>query len=155
MPGMDTPCWTWTGSFRGKGKYGQIQEEGKNLSAHRLAYQLQIGEIPPGLFVCHRCDNVECVRGTHLFPGTTQDNTADRQRKGRQAHGARCIPRRLARGDEHWAKRTPEKYAKGMAHHSAKITDEMVIEILRRSAAGETRSKLSREFGINRIGMRS
>jgi hypothetical protein len=37
----------------------------------------------------HACDNPACVRPAHLSVGTTLDNVADRQAKGRTAHGER------------------------------------------------------------------
>lgn len=55
------------------------------LYAHRIAWILAEGDIPDGLFVCHRCDNPSCVNAQHLFLGTPKDNTDDRIRKGRPA----------------------------------------------------------------------
>jgi predicted transcriptional regulator len=40
-------------------------------------------EVPPGLMVLHHCDNPLCVRGSHLYAGTAQDNSDDAVRRGR------------------------------------------------------------------------
>lgn len=78
-------CWLWFGAqTRG---YGQISVGEKMFYAHRISYELHVGPIPKGLCILHRCDTPACVNFEHLWPGTTQDNTADRIQKGRQ-HGA-------------------------------------------------------------------
>jgi len=80
-------CWLWTGYINPSG-YGQFQET-STLSerAHRTSWKLANGPIPPGMFVCHHCDNPPCVNPAHLFIGTGNDNMADKVAKGRQARG--------------------------------------------------------------------
>ena len=55
----------------------------KSISAHRLSYQIYVGEIPEGYEICHKCDNPSCINPDHLFAGTRQDNIDDRERKHR------------------------------------------------------------------------
>lgn len=79
-------CWLWTGPLtKGYGSIGRGGREGASAYAHRVAWELFRGEIPPGLFVCHHCDVPACVNPDHLFLGTALDNKRDEIRKGRQA----------------------------------------------------------------------
>ena len=74
--------------------YGWLTYNGKNISAHRLAWILCNGSIPTGMHVLHKCDNPPCCNPSHLFLGTQIDNIKDMVSKGRQGrstYGARKL----------------------------------------------------------------
>jgi len=52
-------------------------------SAHRVAYKLQHGFIPPGACVLHKCDNPMCCNIDHLYLGDHKQNALDRVNRGR------------------------------------------------------------------------
>ena len=79
-------CWLWTGARYGS--YGLAYASGAT-PAHRVAYELEHGEVTDDLLVCHKCDVPLCVRPSHLFLGTHADNVQDRVNKGRSAVGVR------------------------------------------------------------------
>ena len=81
-----TQCWEWQ-SIRGKApdNYGRFYINGRFRPAHRIAYALTNGAIPPGMCVLQSCDNPPCVNPAHLSLGTNHDNLLDKHRKGRHA----------------------------------------------------------------------
>lgn len=84
-------CWLWTASTNTKG-YGQIKFKGTMLRVPRVVWELTHGPIPPGMFVCHRCDNPPCCRPEHLFLGSPADNMTDKMAKGRGRVGTALAP---------------------------------------------------------------
>lgn len=81
-PEPNSGCWLWSGRANRRG-YGVLYVRGKNLFAHRVSYEEHRGPIPPGLLVCHKCDNPPCINPDHLFVGTQSDNLTDMHRKKR------------------------------------------------------------------------
>ena len=75
-----TGCWNWTASTQGPDpdhQYGQIRMGGRESKvglAHRVVYELVIGQIPAGLDLDHLCRNTRCVNPAHLEPVTHREN---------------------------------------------------------------------------------
>lgn len=67
-------CWLWQGELNRNG-YGRVWVNGKRYMAHRLAYQMLIGEIGEGLVLDHLCRNRNCCNPLHLEPVTVKVNT--------------------------------------------------------------------------------
>ena len=166
-------CWLWTGGKNNLG-YGRFYVRQVLWRAHRVAWILERGEIPVGLWVLHHCDNPSCVRPDHLFLGTPKDNTADMYAKGRakppvpqygEDHWSKKHPDRVARGERSGAHTHPERRAsgarqgththpetvrRGERHNMAILSAEQVRKI--RGAYKPrvyTRAMLARDFGVS------
>lgn len=124
---VETGCWEWIGS-RHRGGYGQVWLDGRVVQAHRLSFERHVGPIPPGMLICHRCDNPPCVNPAHLFLGTMADNAADMIAKGR------------------WKAPAIKVVSDGLA----KLHEDDVPEIRRRMADGESRASIARSLGVSR-----
>lgn len=119
----DGPCLEWTGWVNSSG-YGTTKRNGQTL-LHRAVWVEMRGPIPPGMCVCHHCDNRRCCRSAHLFLGTNMDNVADKMAKGRH----------VALSNE--------------AHGSARLTDAQVREVREmRRVTDLTYKEIAKIFGV-------
>lgn len=70
-----TPCWEYVGPRLSTNGYGRIYWRGKERAAHRVIYEMLIGDIPDGMVLDHRCRNRPCCNPKHTEPVTHQENT--------------------------------------------------------------------------------
>lgn len=130
-------CWEWSGTLTNWG-YGRIVFKYHLESAHRFSYRLHTGEeIPKGLCVCHSCDNKKCVNPAHLWLGTTQENTKDRNQKNRVSKG---LKHSLA---------TRKKTPVGERNASAKLTAQNVLEIVDMRQNKVPYKTIAERFGVS------
>ena len=118
-------CWPWTASRRNTAGHGAF---GKAV-ASRVAYELAVGPIPEGFYVCHRCDNPPCVNPAHLFAADPRGNFDDMVSKGREG----------------FRKNKP----RGSSHPGAKLTEEKVRELRRMRQAGIKVNDIAVHFHVS------
>lgn len=123
-------CWNWIANKTddGYGLFRLGRDRGsKTVVASRYSYELHHGAPPPDdVEVCHTCDNPGCVRPSHFFLGSHDDNMKDAARK------QRIIPPR------------------GEAHAHALLTMDQAREIRRRYALGGIKQvDLGAAFGVS------
>jgi hypothetical protein len=121
----DKGCWIPSTKSRHKG-YPGVLIKGKQWLLHRVFYTFYKGPIPERMFVCHSCDNIECVNPEHLFLGTPWDNNHDMIAKGRSAQQTRTV----------WKP-------------AAKLSEEQVVLIRERAATGESHRKIAKDLGVS------
>ncbi len=69
----DEPCLEWQ-LHRDKDGYGKVHLDGKMHRAHRVAYEMAVGPIPPKYEIDHLCRNPCCINPRHLEAVTKRVN---------------------------------------------------------------------------------
>lgn len=116
-------CWPWKGHSNDREGRGRLLRNGHRILASRAAYEEAKGPIPPGLLICHACDNPPCCNPAHLFIGTHSDNLCDAYDK-----------RRLSQ--------------QGVHNPFSKLDDTIVREI-RRQSKFKSLATIGRELGVD------
>ena len=112
-------CWNWTGYCNNDG-YGKIRIKDKMISTHRFSWELHNNKIPKDLCVLHKCDNPRCVKPSHLFLGTHQDNSDDKINKNRQI---------IFRGENHSNHKLTLKQVKEIRNLKNKFTQRKIAQM--------------------------
>ena len=132
-------CWMWSGYVGDRGYGYFIPHHGHKVCAHRYAYYISNKSFDESLLVCHKCDVPLCVRPSHLFLGTVEDNVADRCKKGRTASGA-----------SHWTRKYPNLVVRGERNNKSKLCRDQVREIRDLHKDGMTKKSLATIFKVSR-----
>ena len=126
--GDPSECWPWQGVRTKRQGYGVVNVEGRQVKAHRLAYEFAKGPIPSGQIVRHACDNPPCCNPAHLLVGTHGDNARDKAERGRSMFGERAS--------------------------TAVLTESNIPVIRARFDSGESPTALAHEFGVSESTIR-
>jgi hypothetical protein len=101
-------CVLWGKALNRYG-YGIRREGPKTYTAHRWSWSKNVGDIPEGMCVLHKCDQRSCVNPDHLFLGTTGDNTRDMFAKGRGPTGENHTSSKLTNEDIFFIRQSKSK----------------------------------------------
>lgn len=98
MPEPNSGCWLWIGSTEGGG-YGNVRFNGPTRKAHRVSFEMLVGEIPDGLELDHLCRVRCCVNPLHLEPVTHAENVRRGESGLRQSNRTHCPSGHAYEGD--------------------------------------------------------
>lgn len=130
-------CWPWTGCVMKKDQRGVLHWAAKNIVAPRVSWFVHHNEWPPtGIFVCHSCDNPNCVNPAHLWLGSPGDNTRDAAAKGRLHM------------------QQDDKKLFGSAHGQSKLTEREIPLIREMHKNGLGSRAIAKAFSISRCSIR-
>jgi hypothetical protein len=94
-----TRCREWTGALSADG-YGATRYDKRRQSAHRVAYTVYVGPIPPGTVVHHICGNKKCIYVGHLQAVTPAENSAEMLERNYYLKRIAELEERLAKHEE-------------------------------------------------------
>lgn len=118
-----TQCWMWKGQ---ESSHHPIFWDGStNMTAARYVLQRRLGrKLGRWEFACHHCDNPHCVRPSHIFLGSPDDNSKDMVKKNRKERGSNVF--------------------------GAKLTEAIVSDLRKRFTRGRvTIKQLAQEYNIH------
>lgn len=115
-------CWEWNAGLARDG-YGKFNLMHTTAPAHRVAWIIKNGPLDPSVYATHKCDNRKCCNPDHIVAGSAQSNMDDKMER------------------ERWTGGHP-----GGTHR--RLTQQQVIAIRTRFAAGDTQRGMAKEFGV-------
>ena len=127
-------CWEWSGTTSGPG-YGMLHTPEGARGAHRISPVINIGPIPAGFVVMHKCDNPSCVNPDHLKAGTQRENILDKWAKGRAV--------------------LPTNKARGSKQGLSKLHEHDIPVIRDRISKGEPDCRIAKDYGVDHGAIRN
>lgn len=121
-------CWPWL-AYRNEKGYGYLGVGHFMVKSSRVAWVIANERDPGEMIIRHRCDNPPCCNPAHLVDGTVEDNIRDMFER--------------------------DRFARGERNGVAKLNPDLVREIRRASAAGETYTEIGRRLGVSRTTARN
>src|SRR5262245_53898071 len=122
-------CWPWKAHVN-PNRYGYFMlETGRAVRAHKMAYTLTNGPVPPGKVLRHRCvGNRICCNPAHLRLGTQAQNLEEMREQGRDS---------------------PPPVRRGEANNKVTLADSEVRRVRELYATGEmTQTELADRTGM-------
>jgi hypothetical protein len=129
-------CLEWTGRLSGK-KPVVTWRKKRDVSLRRVVYQLTRGAIPDDMRVITTCNNLRCIKQSHMKLVSMDEFKAK-------------LNNNAATGDRNGSRTRPDRQVRGESHPHSRLNIRSVLEIRALRLTGLSETEIARRIGVSR-----
>jgi hypothetical protein len=129
-------CLEWVGTFSEK-KPTVTWRKRRNTSLRRVMYQLTRGVVPDDMFVITTCNNIKCVKQSHMKLVSRDEFKAK-------------LNNSAATADRNGSHTRPDRQVRGESHPHSRLNVQAVLRIRELRATGIPEPEIAHRIGVSR-----